>query len=267
MSKSVNILGISAFYHDSAACLVRDGKIIAAAQEERFTRKKHDPAFPKNAVEYCLREGGIKISDVDYVAFYEKPFLKFDRLLHSYLAYAPSGLKTFLMAIPLWIRERIWMKTLIQEELPGFTGKILFPEHHESHAASAFFPSPYPNAAFLTVDGVGAGALAAAVEHAAVAERRGGRAALWSRTTTEPEARQTRRPAALLAAALRGPIARSRSAPTPRPASLPVLRRERDQRQQCQRGAHLPCRSTPPAPAGARRVGKARTSRQLLSIA
>ena len=155
MSKPVNILGISAFYHDSAACLVRDGKIIAAAQEERFTRKKHDPAFPKNAVEYCLREGGIKISDVDFVAFYEKPFLKFDRLLHSYLAYAPSGLKTFLMAIPLWIRERIWMKTLIQEELPGFTGKILFPEHHESHAASAFFPSPYPDAAFLTVDGVG----------------------------------------------------------------------------------------------------------------
>jgi carbamoyltransferase len=155
MSKPVNILGVSAFYHDSAACLVRDGKIIAAAQEERFTRKKHDPAFPKNAVEYCLREGGIKISDVDFVAFYEKPFLKFDRLLHSYLAYAPSGLKTFLMAIPLWIRERIWMKTLIQEELPGFTGKILFPEHHESHAASAFFPSPYPDAAFLTVDGVG----------------------------------------------------------------------------------------------------------------
>ena len=198
----MNILGISAFYHDSAACLVRDGRIIAAAQEERFTRKKHDAAFPKNAVEYCLHEGGITLAQVDCVAFYEKPFLKFDRILHSYLAYAPSGLKTFLMAIPLWIRERIWMKTLIQEELQalalgvlqraeafrfspeptpnpsqegnnsaiasghapllggagggsGFAGKILFPEHHESHAASAFFPSPFPEAAFLTVDGVG----------------------------------------------------------------------------------------------------------------
>jgi carbamoyltransferase len=153
--RRVNILGLSAFYHDSAACLVRDGQIVAAAQEERFTRKKHDAAFPRNAVEYCLREGGISLAQVDYVAFYEKPFVKFDRILHSYLAYAPSGLKTFLMAIPLWIRERIWMKTLIQDELPGFAGKILFPEHHESHAASAFFPSPYPEAAFLTVDGVG----------------------------------------------------------------------------------------------------------------
>ncbi|MBI3413744.1 MAG: hypothetical protein HY043_00260 [Verrucomicrobia bacterium] len=151
----MNILGLSAFYHDSAACLVRDGKIIAAAQEERFTRKKHDAAFPKNAVEYCLREGGVTLAQVDCVAFYEKPFLKFDRILHSYLAYAPRGLKTFLMAIPLWIRERIWMKTFIQSELAGFTGKIYFPEHHESHAASAFFPSPYPEAAFLTVDGVG----------------------------------------------------------------------------------------------------------------
>jgi len=151
----VNILGLSAFYHDSAACLVRDGQIIAAAQEERFTRKKHDAAFPGNAVNYCLREGGIALAQVDCVAFYEKPFLKFDRILHSYLAYAPSGLRSFLMAIPLWIRERIWMKTLIHEQLPEFTGKLLFPEHHESHAASAFFPSPYPEAAFLTVDGVG----------------------------------------------------------------------------------------------------------------
>ncbi|MBE0541191.1 MAG: carbamoyltransferase [Verrucomicrobia bacterium] len=184
MSRPINILGISAFYHDSAACLVRDGQIIAAAQEERFTRKKHDAAFPRDAVEYCLREGGITLAQVDCVAFYEKPFLKFDRILHTYLAYAPRGLKTFLMAIPLWIRERVWMKTLIQEELHsissssrreeaqteirnsqslltsaatsgGFSGKILFPEHHESHAASAFFPSPYPEAAFLTVDGVG----------------------------------------------------------------------------------------------------------------
>jgi carbamoyltransferase len=150
----VNILGVSAFYHDSAACLVRDGEIIAAAQEERFTRKKHDANFPKHAVEYCLREGGITGAGLDFVAFYEKPFLKFDRILHSYLACAPKGMKSFLMAIPLWIRERIWMKELIGEEL-GCGCKIIFPEHHESHAASAFFPSPYPEAAFLTVDGVG----------------------------------------------------------------------------------------------------------------
>jgi carbamoyltransferase len=150
----VNILGLSAFYHDSAACLVRDGKIVAAAQEERFTRKKHDASFPRNAVAYCLREGDLKVGDLDFVAFYEKPFLKFDRILHSYLAYAPSGLKSFLMAIPLWIRERIWMKELIRKEL-GCDCKIIFPEHHESHAASAFFPSPFPEAAFLTIDGVG----------------------------------------------------------------------------------------------------------------
>jgi carbamoyltransferase len=150
----VNILGLSAFYHDSAACLVQDGRIVAAAQEERFTRKKHDPAFPSHAVEFCLREGGIQTSQLDYVAFYEKPFLKFDRILHTYLAYAPRGLRTFLMAVPLWIRERIWMKDLIREKL-GYQGKIVFPEHHESHAASAFFPSPYPEAAILTVDGVG----------------------------------------------------------------------------------------------------------------
>jgi carbamoyltransferase len=150
----VNILGISAFYHDSAACLVRDGRIVAAAQEERFTRRKHDAAFPKHAVEYCLREAGLSVGELDYVAFYEKPFLKFDRILHSYLARAPAGLRSFLMAIPLWIRERIWMKELIRREL-NYAGKILFPEHHESHAASAFFPSPYPEAAILTVDGVG----------------------------------------------------------------------------------------------------------------
>jgi len=154
MTKPLNLLGISAFYHDSAACLVRDGQIIAAAQEERFTRKKHDPAFPRMAVEYCLREGGIAVKDLDLVSFYEKPFLKFDRILHSYLAYAPAGLRSFLMAIPLWIRERIWMKELLRREL-NFSGQIVFPEHHESHAASAFFPSPYPEAAFLTVDGVG----------------------------------------------------------------------------------------------------------------
>jgi carbamoyltransferase len=150
----VNILGLSAFYHDSAACLVRDGKIIAAAQEERFTRKKHDASFPKHAVMYCLREGGIVVNELDYVAFYEKPFLKFDRILHTYLAYAPTGLKSFLIAISLWIRERVWMKEVIRREL-GCDCKIFFPEHHESHAASAFFPSPFLEAAFLTIDGVG----------------------------------------------------------------------------------------------------------------
>ncbi len=150
----MNILGLSAFYHDSAACLVRDGKIIAAAQEERFTRKKHDASFPKHAVMYCLREGGIVVNELDYVAFYEKPFLKFDRILHTYLAYAPTGLKSFLIAISLWIRERVWMKEVIRREL-GCDCKIFFPEHHESHAASAFFPSPFLEAAFLTIDGVG----------------------------------------------------------------------------------------------------------------
>jgi carbamoyltransferase len=150
----MNILGLSAFYHDSAACLVRDGEIIAAAQEERFTRKKHDASFPEQAVRYCLRESGLNVNELDYVTFYEKPFLKFDRILHTYLTYAPVGLRSFLMAIPLWIRERIWMKELIRREL-GCVCKILFPEHHESHAASAFFPSPFSEAAFLTCDGVG----------------------------------------------------------------------------------------------------------------
>ena len=150
----MNILGISAFYHDSAACLVRDGVIVAAAQEERFTRKKHDEAFPQQAIDYCLREGGITTQDLDYVAFYEKPFLKFDRLLHSYLACAPAGIRSFLKAIPVWIKDKIWMKAALRKEL-NFNGPIIFPEHHESHAASAFYPSPFPEAAFLTVDGVG----------------------------------------------------------------------------------------------------------------
>ncbi|MFO1499621.1 MAG: carbamoyltransferase [Verrucomicrobiota bacterium] len=150
----MNILGISAYYHDSAACLVRDGVILAAAQEERFTRKKHDENFPRHAVDYCLRAGGITIKEVDYVVFYEKPFLKFDRILHSFLAYAPLGIRTFLKAIPLWIKDKIWMKADLQKEL-DFDGPILFPEHHESHAASAFLPSPFEEAAILTVDGVG----------------------------------------------------------------------------------------------------------------
>jgi len=153
-TKSLNILGLSAYYHDSAACLVRDGEIIAAAQEERFTRKKHDERYPRNAIAYCLREGGIATAELDYVAFYEKPFVKFDRILHSYLACAPAGIRSFLKAIPVWMKEKIWMKTEFQKEL-NFTGPIIFPEHHESHAASAFYPSPFQEAAFLTVDGVG----------------------------------------------------------------------------------------------------------------
>ncbi|MHB8522747.1 MAG: carbamoyltransferase family protein [Limisphaerales bacterium] len=152
--KPINILGLSAYYHDSAACLVRDGVITAAAQEERFTRKKHDAAFPRHAVDYCLQAAAIDIRQVDFVVFYEKPFIKFDRLLHSYLACAPAGIRSFLKAIPLWIKDKIWMKAGIKKEL-DYDGPILFPEHHESHAASAFFPSPYQEAAFLTVDGVG----------------------------------------------------------------------------------------------------------------
>jgi len=148
------ILGISCFYHDSAAALIKDGDIVAAAQEERFTRKKHDQSFPKNAVKYCLEEAGITSKDISYVAFYDKPFIKFERILETYLAYAPLGIRSFIRAIPLWIKKKLWMKELIKEELQ-YEGPILFPEHHESHAASAFFPSPYKEAAILTMDGVG----------------------------------------------------------------------------------------------------------------
>ena len=150
----MNILGISAFYHDSAACLVRDGQILAAAQEERFTRVKHDHRFPTHAINYCLRTGGITGRELDYVAFYDKPFLKFERLLQSYLAYAPSGWRSFVQAMPLWLKEKLWLKEAIATQLV-FGGAILFPEHHESHAASAFYPSPYQDAAVLTMDGVG----------------------------------------------------------------------------------------------------------------
>ncbi len=152
---AINILGISAYYHDSAASLVQDGEIIAAAQEERFSRKKHDFRFPTNAIEYCLKEANIEAKDLDYVGFYDKPFLKFERILDTYLAYAPMGFKSFIKAIPLWIQQKIWMKQMIQDEFPEFEGKIIFPEHHESHAASAFFPSPFQESAFLTLDGVG----------------------------------------------------------------------------------------------------------------
>tara|TARA_X000001036_G_scaffold412535_1_gene426120 strand:+ start:1134 stop:2951 length:1818 start_codon:yes stop_codon:yes gene_type:complete len=148
------ILGISAFYHDSAACLLLDGKIIAAAQEERFTRKKHDQNFPINAIKYCLKEASISANDLEIVAFYDKPFLKFERILETYLSYAPMGLGSFLKAMPLWIKKKLWIKTLIQDEIE-FNGKILFPEHHASHAASAFYASSFKDAAFLTMDGVG----------------------------------------------------------------------------------------------------------------
>lgn len=150
----MNILGISAFYHDSAACLLQNDNIVAAAQEERFTRKKHDHDFPQNAIDFCLEAGGITSKDLDYVAFYDKPFVKFERILETYLAYAPSGLNSFIKAMPLWIKEKLWMKNLIKDNI-GFEGKIIFPEHHESHAASAFYPSPFEEAAIITMDGVG----------------------------------------------------------------------------------------------------------------
>lgn len=151
----MNILGISAFYHDSAACLVRDGEIIAAAQEERFTRKKHDAEFPINAIGSCLAQGELaRACEIDPVAFYEKPFLKCKRLLATYLACAPQGLASLLQAMPVWIKRKMWIKRIIRNAL-RFDGVILFPEHHESHAASAFFPSPFDEAAILTIDGVG----------------------------------------------------------------------------------------------------------------
>jgi carbamoyltransferase len=151
----MNILGISAYYHDSAAALVRDGEIVAAVQEERFTRIKHDYRFPSHALQYCLMEAGISPEKLDYVVFYEKPFLKFERILETYLQFAPRGIQSFIKAVPLWIKKKIWMKNLIENELPGYKGSILFPEHHMSHAASAFFPSPFPEAAIITADGVG----------------------------------------------------------------------------------------------------------------
>jgi carbamoyltransferase len=157
----LRILGISAFYHDSAAALVTDGRIVAAAQEERFTRKKHDAGFPKRAIEYCLAEAGVGLDQVDHVAFYDKPFLKFERLLETYLAFAPRGFKSFSMALPLWLREKLFQKDLLAKELkayaPSFDAqtKLLFAEHHQSHAASAFFPSPFEEALVLTMDGVG----------------------------------------------------------------------------------------------------------------
>jgi carbamoyltransferase len=150
------ILGISAFYHDSAAALVRDGEIVAAAQEERFTRKKHDASFPTNAIDYCLKAAALEPGQVDYVCFYEKPLRKFERLLETYLAFAPSGFRSFRMALPLWLKERVWMSGEIRRALGSkLKSPLIFTDHHESHAASAFFPSPFDEAAILTLDGVG----------------------------------------------------------------------------------------------------------------
>jgi carbamoyltransferase len=158
----MNILGISAYYHDAAACLVQDSEIIAAAQEERFTRKKHDAEFPINAIAYCLKEAGIKPHEVDHVVFYDKPFLKFERLLETYLAYAPRGFKSFATSLPIWLKDKLFQKSVISNDLKDLWGKeidwsrrLLFSEHHLSHAASAFFPSPFEEAAVLTMDGVG----------------------------------------------------------------------------------------------------------------
>jgi carbamoyltransferase len=156
----MRILGISAFYHDSAAALIDDGRIVAAAQEERFTRKKHDPAFPHNAIGYCLAEADIAADELDHVVFYDKPFLKFERLLETYIALAPRGFRSFKMSIPLWLKEKLFQKSLLTDEIGKFSeafdkSRLLFCEHHLSHAASAFFPSPFENAAVLTMDGVG----------------------------------------------------------------------------------------------------------------
>jgi carbamoyltransferase len=150
----MNILGISAYYHDSAACIVQDGEVISAVQEERFSRKKHDHRFPELAIKSCLEQAGITGEQLDYVAFYDKPFIKFERLLETYLAYAPMGVRSFVKAMPLWIKQKLWIPDLIRKKL-RYQGPIIYPEHHESHAASAFFPSPFQHAAFLTLDGVG----------------------------------------------------------------------------------------------------------------
>src|SRR3979411_739485 len=157
----MRILGISAFYHDSAAALVEDGHIVAAAQEERFTRRKQDAGYPENAIRYCLDEGGLELDALDHVVFYEKPFIKFERLLETYLAFAPRGFASFRMALPLWLKQKLFQKDLsskkLKAEAPDFEWqqKLLFAEHHRSHAASAFYPSPFDEALILTMDGVG----------------------------------------------------------------------------------------------------------------
>src|SRR6267142_916717 len=156
----MRILGISAFYHDSAAALIADGRIVAAVQEERFTRRKHDSAFPHNAIAYCLDEAGVTAAELDHIVFYDKPFLKFERLLETYIALAPRGFRSFKMSIPLWLKEKLFQKSLLRDEIRKFSedfdaSRLLFCEHHLSHAASAFYPSPFESAAVLTMDGVG----------------------------------------------------------------------------------------------------------------
>ena len=156
-----SILGISAFYHDSAACILKDGEIIAAAQEERFTRKKHDPSYPHNAIEFVLKYANLRLSEIDQIVFFEKPFLKFERLLETYVAFAPKGFVSFSKAMPLWIKEKLFQKNLLFNKLKEHDKNyksdenIFFSDHHLSHAASAFFPSPFEEAIVLTADGVG----------------------------------------------------------------------------------------------------------------
>ena len=157
----MRLLGLSAFYHDSAAALIEDGRVVAAAQEERFSRKRHDSGFPAHAIRYCLDARDISLDEVDYVIFFEKPLIKFERLLETYLANAPRGFTSFKTALPVWIKEKLFQKTNLEKALAAFapsgnmTGKLLFSEHHQSHAASAFFPSPFDEAVVLTMDGVG----------------------------------------------------------------------------------------------------------------
>src|SRR2546429_8328926 len=164
----MRVLGISAFYHDSAAALIADGRIVAAAQEERFTRKKFDADYPRHAIEYCLNAGGVTLADVDYVAFYDKPFLKFERLLETYLAFSPRGFRSFRMALPLWLREKLFLKSLLASELQALEPKfdwdkrLAFSEHHLSHAASAVYPSPFQRAAGFLIGWVGEWATTAA---------------------------------------------------------------------------------------------------------
>src|SRR5262245_54167981 len=151
----MNVLGISAYYHDSAAALLRDGEIVAAAQEERFTRKKHDSAFPSHALDYCLAEAGLRIEDLDVVAFYDKPLLKFERMLETYLAFAPAGFKLFRMGLPVWLREKLFIRRQLDKGLgKAYQHRYVFLEHHEPHAATAFYPSHFQDAAAVTLDGV-----------------------------------------------------------------------------------------------------------------
>ena len=162
MSSSLDILGISAYYHDSAACLLRNGEVFAAAQEERFTRKKHDARFPRNAIDYCLSEADVAVNELDAVVFYDKPLVKFERLVETYIANVPRGYRSFLTAMPIWLKEKLYLKQTLRKELAALGDckqkdlpSLMFAEHHQSHAASAFYPSPFQSAAVLCLDGVG----------------------------------------------------------------------------------------------------------------